>query len=88
MERDLLLYRLQALCSAPRLQLLSELRSRRAASLRVLARAIRRSEETTFYHLSRLISRGMVVRVRRGKEVRFRLSLSQESPVREILRML
>ncbi len=88
MDRHLLLHRLKALTSAPRLRILLELQHRRTASTRELAQVLRLSAETTFYHLSRLVSRDVVQRVRRHGDVRYRLSLHQESPSREILRLL
>jgi len=87
-DRQMLLHRLKAVTSAPRLQILSELKVHRRASLQELARVIRLSQKTTFYHLSRLLSRDIIQRIRKGKDVHYCLSRKREQPLQTILALL
>ena len=88
MDQRQLLFLLKAVTSAPRLKIIAYLKKHQFGSNTDLASALKLSPKTTFYHLSRLIARNVVVSIRRGGDVRYRLSMHQEQPVRRVLQML
>lgn len=88
MDQNAIVYQLQALSSAPRLRILAYLKKKHVSTLEELARVVRLSKKTVFYHLSRLVARKIIERIRKGGSVTYRLSPRQQSPVQHILALL
>lgn len=88
MDQHAILFQLQALSSAPRLRILSYLKRRRLCTLEELARVVHLSQKTVFYHLSRLVARKIIERIRKGGSVTYRLSSRQQSPAQHVLALL
>ena len=87
-KRRMLERRLKALASGRRLQILKELKTRRGATVSVLAGVLNLSMATTSRHLAILSAVDIVRSTRRGKHVSYRLALHQEAPVKHILSLL
>ena len=80
--------KLKAASGGSRLEILRFLKRRRSATVSDVAEGIGRSVQTASDHLAFLALHGIVKRRQRGKYVSYRLSLKQEPPVKDILKLL
>jgi DNA-binding transcriptional ArsR family regulator len=88
MDRRLLQRRLKALAGGSRLEILAFLKKKQIASVTEIAEAVHRSLKTVSTHLQRLIALEILERHQRGRTVFYRLSPSQEPPVKHVLPLL
>lgn len=88
MDRRLLQRRLKALSGGSRLEILAFLKKKQTASVTEITEAVHRSVKTVSTHLQHLITLGILERHQRGRTVFYRLSPSQEPPVKQVLPLL
>ncbi|HLC76033.1 MAG TPA: metalloregulator ArsR/SmtB family transcription factor [Candidatus Peribacterales bacterium] len=86
MDHRLLQQLLKAIGGGSRLGIVAYLRKHHSASVSHIAQVIHRSVTTSSIHLSHLERLGIIERRRRGQEVFYRLSLSQNPLVKNILK--
>lgn len=79
---------LKALSNSRRLEILRYLRKRGAATVTDIAERLDVSVQSASKHLDKLSTLGIVQSRQRSRYVFYRLSLSQEQPVKQILSML
>ena len=87
-DRKLLQDRLKAISGGSRLDILAYLKKHRSASVSEIAKGVHRSVKTVSGHLSLLALHAIVKRRQRGQKAIYRLALSQEPPVKQILALL
>ncbi len=80
--------KLRAVASARRLVILHELKKNGSMTVRKIGKAIRLSIAPASQHLRILKAAGIVEHKRRGKFVAYRLSLTQDEPIKGIIAAL
>ena len=78
----------KALGNARRLLIMDLLRKDRHGTVSEIARVISISDQSTSKHLQILERAGILVRVRRGMSVLYRLSPEQPEPAKTVLKLL